>query len=256
MSTGGVEEILPGGISHPGGLVIHNGTIVIADIQSVRAVDVVSGDDVWTRRNIFQFAPIGTATAVANHGSDLLLTSWLDNSVKVLNPTSGEITLGLTGLNIPVSAVKFGDHYAVTLHGNNTLSLFNSDGSLFSVLSDDFGAPTHVIKEGDRLLVSDRERGEIVSIDRSGKRTVLLAGLDSPEGIAFSDATLYIYEGDSGEIKRHNASGTEVIATLSSGSPAATIAQPPSMVFNGLAVYEGALFATDERERAIYRIPL
>ena len=104
--------------------------------------------------------------------------------------------------------------------------------------------------------MSDRERGEIVSIDRSGKRTVLLAGLDSPEGIACSDATLYIYERDSGEIKRHNASGTEVIATLSSGSPASTTAQPPSMVFNGLAVYEGALFATDERERASYRIPL
>ncbi len=159
VSSVGVEEILPGGISHPGGVVIHNGTIVIADIQSVRAVDVVTADDVWTLRNIFQFAPIGTATAVANHGSDLLLTSWLDNSVKVLNPTSGEITLGLTGLNIPVSAVKFGDHYAVTLHGDNTLSLFNEDGSLFSVLCDDFGAPTHVIREGDLLLVSDRARG-------------------------------------------------------------------------------------------------
>ncbi|MEG3592905.1 MAG: hypothetical protein VX363_01615 [Pseudomonadota bacterium] len=256
VSSVGVEEILPGGISHPGGVVIHNGTIVIADIQSVRAVDVVTADDVWTLRNIFQFAPIGTATAVANHGSDLLLTSWLDNSVKVLNPTSGEITLGLTGLNIPVSAVKFGDHYAVTLHGDNTLSLFNEDGSLLSVLCDDFGAPTHVIREGDLLLVSDRARGEIVSIDNFGEKTVLLAGLDSPEGIAVSNNTLYVYEGDTGEIKRHDASGTKVIATLSSGSPAATPAQPPSMVFNGLTVYEGALFATDERERAIYRIPL
>ena len=193
---------------------------------------------------------------MSNHGPDLLLTSWLDNSVKVLNPTSGEITLSLTGLNIPVSAVKFGDQYAVTLHGDNTLSLFNDDGSLVSVLSDDFGAPTHVITEDDRLLVSDRVRGEIVSIDEAGKKTVLLDGLDSPEGIAVSGSTLYIYEGDTGEIKRHDASGTEVIATLNSGSPAATPVQPPSMVFNGLTVYEGALFATDERERAIYRIPL
>jgi len=256
VTSSGVEEILPGGISHPGGLVVHNGTIVIADIQSVRAVDAVTGDDVWTLRNIFQFAPIGTATAVANHGADLLLTSWLDNSVKVLNPDSGEITLSLTGLNIPVSAVKFGDYYAVTLHGDNTLSLFSDDGSLFSVLSNDFGAPTHVITQGDRLLVSDRGRGEIVSIDGSGKKTVLLAGLDSPEGIAISDNTIYVYEGDTGEIKRHDASGTEVIANLSSGSPAATPVQPPSMVFNGLTLHDGALFATDERERAIYRIPL
>ena len=256
VTSSGVEEILPGGISHPGALVIHNDTVVIADIQSVRAIDAATGEDIWTLRNIFQFAPIGTATAVSNHGPDLLLTSWLDNSVKVLNPTSGEITLSLTGLNIPVSAVKFGDQYAVTLHGDNTLSLFNDDGSLVSVLSDDFGAPTHVITEGGRLLVSDRVRGEIVSIDEAGKKTVLLDGLDSPEGIAVSGSTLYIYEGDTGEIKRHDASGTEVIATLNSGSPAATPVQPPSMVFNGLTVYEGALFATDERERAIYRIPL
>ena len=193
MTSEGVREVLPGGISHPGGLVIHNDTIVVADIQPVRAVDAVTGDDVWTLRNIFQFAPMGTATAVANHGTDLLLTSWLDNSVKVVNPISGDIALSLTGLNIPVSAVKFGDHYAVTLHGDNTRSLFYEEGSLFSVLFDDFGAPTHVIREGDRLLVSDRARGEIVSIDNSGVKKVLVGGLDSPEGIAVSDNTLYIY---------------------------------------------------------------
>lgn len=256
VSAEGVDEVLPGGLSHPGGLVVHDNNLVVADIQSVRAVNAGTGDDVWTRRNIFQFAPIGTATAIANHGADLLLTSWLDNTVKVLDPISGEITLALTNLKIPVSAVKFGDHYAVTLHGNNTLSLFADDGSLVSVLSDDFDAPTHVIHHGDRLLVSDRKRGEIVTVDSAGNKEVVVKGLDSPEGIAVLGETIFIYEGDTGEIKQHNASGTQVIATLRAGSPAATPAQPPSMVFNGLTVHGGALFATDERERAIYRIPL
>jgi sugar lactone lactonase YvrE len=119
VTSEGVEEVLPGGLSHPGGLVVHEDNLVVADIQSVRAVSARTGDDVWTLRNIFQFAPIGTATAIANHGADLLLTSWLDNSVKVLDPISGEITQALTTLNVPVSAVKFGDHYAITLHGDN-----------------------------------------------------------------------------------------------------------------------------------------
>jgi sugar lactone lactonase YvrE len=256
VTSEGVEEVLPGGLSHPGGLVVLEGNLVVADIQSVRAVNARTGDDVWTLRNIFQFAPIGTATAIANHGADLLLTSWLDNTVKVLDPISGKITLALTTLNIPVSAVKFGDHYAVTLHGDNTLSLFADDGSLVSVLSDDFDAPTHVVHYGDRLLVSDRKRGEIVAVDSSGNQEVIVAGLNSPEGIAVLEQTIFIYEGDTGEIKRHDASGTEVIATLTPGSPAATPAQPPSMVFNGLTIHAGALFATDERERAIYRISL
>ena len=256
VTSEGVEEVLPGGLSHPGGLVVLEGNLVVADIQSVRAVNARTGDDVWTLRNIFQFAPIGTATAIANHGADLLLTSWLDNTVKVLDPISGEITLALTSLNIPVSAVKFGDHYAVTLHGDNTLSLFADDGSLVSVLSDDFDAPTHVVHYGDRLLVSDRKRGEIVAVDSSGNQEVIVAGLNSPEGIAVLEQTIFIYEGDTGEIKRHDASGTQVIATLTPGSPAATPAQPPSMVFNGLTIHAGALFATDERERAIYQISL
>ena len=46
VTSSGVEEILPGGISHPGALVIHNDTVVIADIQSVRAVDAATGEDV------------------------------------------------------------------------------------------------------------------------------------------------------------------------------------------------------------------
>ena len=106
------------------------------------------------------------------------------------------------------------------------------------------------------LLVSDRKRGEIVAVDSSGNQEVIVAGLNSPEGIAVLEQTIFIYEGDTGEIKRHDASGTQVIATLTPGSPAATPAQPPSMVFNGLTIHAGALFATDERERAIYRISL
>ena len=123
-------------------------------------------------------------------------------------------------------------------------------------MSEDFDAPTHVVHYGDRLLVSDRKRGEIVTVDSSGNQEVIVAGLDSPEGIAVVDETIFVYEGDTGEIKRHDASGTEVIATMTPGSPAATPMQPPSMIFNGLTVHNGALFATDERKRVIYRIAI
>ena len=70
-----------------------------------------------------------------------------------------------------------------------------------------------------------------MSIDGSGNKIVLLAGLDSPEGIAVLDETLFIYEGNAGEMKRHDGSGAEVIATSRPGSTVATPAQPPSMVF-------------------------
>lgn len=251
-----VEEILPGGISHPGGLAVVGGTLVIADLQSLRGVDIATQKDSWILRNIFRSAPLGTTTSVANHGENLLLTSWLDNSVKVLDPKIGEIVQSIEGLGNPVSAVPFGEYYAVALHANSSVSLLNQDGSLHSVLSDDFGAPTHLVAFEGGLLVSDTLRGQIVRIFANGETEIVMNGLTSPEGLAVHNDIIYVYEGSTGKIKSISGSRSKTIATLSAGSPAATPEQPPSMILNGLVIYEGFLYASDEIRRSIYRIAI
>ena len=75
----------------PGGLAVVDETLVVADLQSLRGVDIATRKDAWVLRNIFASSPLGTTTAVANHGENLLLTSWLDNTVKILDPKTGEI---------------------------------------------------------------------------------------------------------------------------------------------------------------------
>lgn len=122
------------------------------------------------------------------------------------------------------------------------------------ILSDDFDSPTHVIPYKDGLLVSDRNRGEVVMISSSGDKNILISGLDSPEGIAVIDDTIFVYEGDTGEIKSISDNKISVIANLSAGSPAASPLQPPSMVFNGIVAHKGNIFATDEMKRSIYKI--
>lgn len=40
-----VEELLPAGIAHPGGLAALSQTLVVADLQSLRSVDISTGED-------------------------------------------------------------------------------------------------------------------------------------------------------------------------------------------------------------------
>ena len=247
---------MPGGISHPGGLAVTGNALVIADLQSLRGVDIASRQDAWLLTNIFRSSPLGTTTAVSNYGNNLLLTSWLDNSVKVLDPSTGEIIQSIEGLGIPVSAAPFGDYFAVAQHSDSAVSLFNKDGSFHSVLSDDFDGPTHVLAFEDGLLVSDTVRGQVLRVLANGTTEVLVEGLTTPEGLAVHKGSIYVFEGSTGKIKLVSGESTVTVATLSAGSPPATPEQPPSMIFNGLVVHDGFLYAADEMKRAIFRIEI
>ena len=155
---------------------------------------------------------------------------------------------------MPVSAAAFKGFYAVALHGNSSVSLLNIDGTLYKQLSDDFDAPTHVIPYQDGLLVSDRVRGQVIKLLETGETEVVVDGLMAPEGIAVAGDTIFVFEGDSGEIKAIKDNVSQTIATLNGGSPAASSLMPPSMVFNGLAVLDGVVYAADEIDRSIYTI--
>ena len=83
----------------------------------------------WVLRNIFRSSPLGASTSAASLDNNIILTSWLDNTVKILDPSNGQIIKSFEGLNIPISTAKFDGHYAVALHGNNSISLLKEDGS-------------------------------------------------------------------------------------------------------------------------------
>ena len=253
---GSVEEILPAGIAHPGGLAIYGDSLAIADLQSVRSINMVTQSEDWVIRNVFRVAPIGTTTSIAPVGGKLLLTSWLDNSVKILDPLTGEIVHSIENLDVPVSCAAFNGFYAVALHGNSSVSLFRADGSLHKVLSSDFDAPTHVIPYEEGLLVSDRERGQLIKLFETGETQVVVDGLTAPEGITLFNETIFVFEGDTGEIKEVKNNIIRTIAKLNGGSTAASSLQPPSMIFNGLALKDGVIYASDEKDRSIYRISL
>ena len=92
-------------------------------------------------------------------------------------------------------------------------------------MADGFVAPTHVVNYADKL-VSDRA-GQLVSIDSNGNKEVVVEGLDSPEGIAIKGSSIFVFEGNTGEIKEIRDSIISTIARVVPGSKAQSELQPP-----------------------------
>ena len=256
VGEGSIEEILPGGISHAGGLSVYKNDIVVADVQSVKAYSTMNGLESWNYKNTFRVSPIGANTAVSTFEDYVILTSWVDNTLKIMKPESGEILGSFEGLNIPVSATKFKDSVAVALDGDGTITLFNFETNESTLLASGFEAPTHIINYEDGLLVSDRDLGELILIDEEGNKSTFITGLDSPEGLALRGNSIYVFEGNTGEIKEIINGTIKTLGALKPGSPAQSELQPPSMIFNGLAVHNDFLYVAGEVEKSLFRISL
>ena len=199
---------------------------------------------------------MGANTSVSTYDNNLILTSWLDGHVKIMRPDNGEIIESLDALNIPVSATKFNNQIAIAMHGDKSITLYDFKTGINTVLSDGFVAPTHVINYQDKLLVSDRGTGELLSIDVEGNKNIVVEGLNSPEGIAIKGGSIFVFEGDTGEVKEIRNNTISVIAKVNSGSNAQSALQPPSMVFNGLAIKGDYLYISGELEKSLFRIKI
>ena len=87
------------------------------------------------------------------------------------------------------------------MHGDKSITLHDFKTGINTVLADGFVAPTHVVNYQDKLLVSDRGTGELLSIDVEGNKNIIVEGLNSPEGIAIKGGSIFVFEGDTGEVK-------------------------------------------------------
>ncbi|MFT5696463.1 MAG: sugar lactone lactonase YvrE, partial [Myxococcota bacterium] len=88
-SDGSHTMIAPAGMAHPGGVVVRDTSagqeIVVADMQSLRGFDAVTGKETFVHRNVLGVGEMGSVTNVAVDGTgnsaNMILTSWLDGVV-------------------------------------------------------------------------------------------------------------------------------------------------------------------------------
>lgn len=264
-ADGSHSLLTPSGMSHPGGLTLREVgdglEVVVADLQAVRGFDAATGDATFVHRNVFGVGELGSVTNIAADGPNLILTSWLGGSVKLWDPAAQKVIESHDELAAPVSALRYHGRIVVAEHGKGRVIAIGRQGSKRAeVIATGLPAPTGLaVRDGD-LFVSDRLRGEVLRIASAGSRLqaaeVVASNLSSPEGLAATADGFLVVDGDNGEVLEISATGdAKAIATTSPGTPAPTPEQPPSMIFNGVAVSsDGTAFATDERRRSLYRI--
>ena len=257
---GTVTALQPGGLSHAGGLAFHNGDIVAADLHALRAFKP-DGSEAWVERNILGVGRMGGAINVASDGDGLLLTSWVDGDVRRWDPVARERTWQRAGLLAPVAAVRYGDMIVVAEHGRQRLVAFDeADPSTEEELATGLPAPTGLFARDGALYVSDRVLGKVLKVAEDGRALAwpveVAGGLDTPEGFVVLGNEIVVMEADTGSIVAIDSGARRtVLGTVQPGTQAASAAQPPSQVFNGLTADEaGNIYVVDETRRELFRI--
>jgi len=272
-SNGKISRIVRGGLTAPGGLALlenaggaaKGGTdveVVVADVQSIRGFDGRSGVQRLLQRSVFGTGQMGSVTNVAPDGANLILSSWLDGTVTVWDPTARRVVSRTPDLAQPVSAIRYGRWIVVAEYGKGRVIAISPSDPLKTVLFvSGLPAPTGLAVRNGDLFVTDRVRGEILRIASGGvpvrRAAAVASGLASPEGIAATPTGFVVVEGDTGRLIEIDTHGqVRVVETIPGGTrEAPTSMQPPSMIFNGVAVSrEGVIYATGEKSRALYRI--
>jgi len=260
-ADGSAVILAAGGMAHPGGVAIREtasgAEVVVADLHALRGYDAISGVPTFVERNILGVGELGSVLSVAADDDALILTSFTDNTVRVWDSVARRVLERHDELAQPVSALRYQGELVVAEHGLGRVIALGADG--LRVLADGFPAPTGLATDGVSLYVSDRQRGRIFEIARDGAAIAprrVVKGLEAPEGLAVHDGKLLVVEGETGRIYRVEGEDLVLVALVAPGTPPASTLQPPSMIFNGLAVAGDSLFVSGETNRVLYRIDL
>jgi len=260
-ADGSLKALQPGGMAHPGGLTAAqtpDGVVIfVADLHALRAFDAATGENLWTERNILGVGELGSVLSVSVDGDALLLGSFTDNNVRVWDPVRKRARARIDDMQLPVSAVRYGDAIAVAEHATGQVRALNA--ALPMVFAAGLEAPTDLLTDGDGLWVSDRTAGKVLKIAARGRKIepeVVADGLDAPEGLALWRGQLLVREGESGKVFLLGPAGPELLVTLGAGSPPASPAQPPAMVLNDIVVVGDTLYATNELDRQLVSVDL
>lgn len=256
-------ELAPAGMAHPGGVAVlpadgeSPAQVVVADLHALRGFDAATGAPTFVERNILGVGAMGSVLEVEADGANLLLTSFTDNSVRIWNPRTRTVIERHDDLAQPVSAVRYRGELMIAEHGLGRVIGLREGAT--RVVADDLRAPAGLATDGTSLFVTDRGRGRIFEIARDGepipKRRVMKK-LKAPEGLAVHRDGLVVVEAESGRVVRVAGGEATLVALVAPGTPPASPAQPPSMIFNDVAVLGDVLYATGESNRVLYRIDL
>lgn len=260
-ADGSTVELQPGGMANPGGITARKTEtgveLLVADLHALRSFDR-EGNALWTERNVLGVGELGSVLSVATDGGNLIFSSFTDENVRVWNPERRQTIARIDNLEMPVSALRYGELLLVAEHGSGQVKVINGGDGL-SQMASGLQAPTDLLTDGNRLWVSDRAAGTVLQIGAGGKKiqpVVVGEGLEAPEGLALWRDRVLVREGESGRVYLLGENGPELLVTLGAGSPPTSDAQPPAVVLNDIVVVGDVLYGTNELDRQLVAVDL
>ncbi len=256
-ADGSITTLQPGGMAHPGGVVVLDDTIWVADVQAIRGFDRITGEETVTQRNIVGMGALGGSINVSLDGELLILSSWFDGDVRIWDPNTETRVAHYPNLAGPVAAVRYAGKLAIAEHFKGGVTLYDDETAV--TLATGLPAPTGLYVSENALYVSDRALGQVLLIARNGAALeapeVVAEGLEAPEGFVVTTDAIIVVESETGRITSINSDGEKTtLANIPAGSPSAP-GLPPSQIFNGIALDDtGDLYVTAETDRTLYRI--
>ena len=189
----GVEALNLPGLGLPGDIAVSpDGTVWVTELFGLRGFQTNPKE--WSASFYDRFPPPGTAfggaTSVVADGDDLVISSGFSNSVQVMNPTTGAVSVDIRTLAGPTNAIRHGDMLVASqLLAGDVVDAENPT----DVLIDSLAVPLGLASDGETLYVGDWALGNVWAVG-SGGTSLLTDGLMFPEGLAIDGDRLLVVE--------------------------------------------------------------
>ena len=260
---GAIRPINRGGLIAPGGLAVVSDTVYLADFLSIRGYDRQTGVQTVMIPKIYGVSTLNDPLTVAPDGENLLVTSWLYNSVQIVAPKTGEILATYSDFNTPTNAIRFqGDLIVSELGSGSVVRARGTDLAQRETLTQNLKEPIGLVATTEDVWVSDSATGTVWQIMAAGQPLpspkAVATDLAMPEGLALgADGSLVVVEAGAGRLSAINLT-TGARQTLATGlqTGLATANAPSFWIFNGVAVdADGNIYVSGDVANVVYRIP-
>ncbi|HLN88572.1 MAG TPA: hypothetical protein VK253_00745, partial [Candidatus Binatia bacterium] len=266
LASGQTRLVSGGGMIWPGGLAMvpdsHAGeSVFVGDLWGLREFDGLTGKAENVELSFLTLpGSIIAPMTVSADGENLILSSWLSDSVQLWNPQTG---IGTTVKDysgspvIPLNAIKFGDE--IVIADFNPISFGRViRASDSSPIVSGLAVPMGLAPIGDDLYVADWFLGMVFRIVTDGVPTFVpvATGLSGPEGLAVDlDGNLLVVEGGAGRLSRIDVE-TGTVSTIVEGLEIGIVLPTvPMGQFNGVAVGPtGYIYVTGDMANVLYRL--
>ncbi len=250
--NGHTRTITRSGLGLPGDVAVSSdGTVWVTELFALRGY---TRGKTPTTSFYDRFSPPGAgfagATSAVADGDNLILTSGFTNTLQVINPSTGAVSLDIRTLAGVTNAIRHdGDIVATQLGLGNVVNAENPA----EVLLDGLFVPLGLASDGETLYVGDWASGIVWAVDDTGG-TVLASGLVFPEGMTVDGDRLLVVETGRQQVTAIDLTTGDMSPVIVGLDYSDRIPEGffPFGIMSGVAVGERSIYVSDDGVNKVY----